>query len=480
MKRFFCIFFVFFFIFACYTGASFASESFFDSITSDFDIDSAIQSLSSAENTPDQIETPFGRMQVLPSDSGTKNVSIVHFALQINIEQKGILSQIDLSFQNTQNVKKEHVYYPVTFPLVSNTELSYDKDVVIPFTAKIIDDGKEIMFDLIITAMWCDANSICQKQEYSIPIKVNGGKNYFSNYSSYILDSFRSVPLPATKEQIQIHPASNKTFWILINLSNDLQKKPKIVLFNAKNQIIPYAEKSFTSDKSAGIFVLQTDQLQQVSNVIIKTDYHIYSQHINQTQQAIPTIQSLHTTQNHIPVLVWLIFLLISPAFNLFLRLDIRNQIIAPTILNRHIIELFCGILCGCFIYFVCPFDYLNNSILWYVFCCLIFAYLLLCYTRVSIFAHGILTAILPYFVLMKLLRLTIPQNFTSLLLFFIILGIVDILPFLILRIKGSFAASISQKMQKTNAKVYRYPLIADLAIFILILLKTLYFIIGR
>ena len=475
MKRFFYIFLCFLCVFGI-PFSSFAEKKEENDVnysierTVDY-FDSFKESLSSEKDSSKIQKTPFGSIQLFSASTGTLGMKKLMFALNVDIFKAGQLYHPLLNFKSVQNVKENFAFYPIETPLSPKEGIYYTRNVALPFVIEIQDENQPVSFDLNFHAKWCQQD-ICQDIHYVVPFHIDSGYNYFSKYSAFVMEAFRV--LPETTHNIDIYSYTEDSFWISFNMDEDL-KNPVFMLLNNQNQPMPYTIVSEQINGKQAVFVIQTENLKEIKNVVIETNGNVYSLKMNMQQKNPPQLNELVQKKRSYPVYLWILFFIFSPTLVLLFSSDYRNEITAPITLKKQIFGVLGGILSGIVIYSVWPYTYLENSKIWLAFGCILF--IVLSYKRfiLSNYAYGLLTAILPYFSLLKGLNISIPTLKKELALFFVILAFVNILPLVVLLCKPIGAVKFSKALKRSDVKPWKYPFILDFILFVIVFMLHLF-----
>lgn len=443
MKRVFCAFFVFFIIFFVAGGVVHPKcEEKVSAIEDTFNrFDSLYRNINRAGNASDVISTDFGNLQVLSADSGTDNVKTLLFALTMNVTH-GYLTAPRLTFTDTQNMDSWHVLYPAFFYQDGIFALP---QVAIPFYVDVTNAGKDVAFHAIAEFNWCQNAQECTAQKYVVPMHVASGPNAFSPYTAFIINAMQYVPLPADAQQVSVHRLDTDSLWVLINSSKKIQKEPPVILLDKDNHPLPYTRISQTVLSKKALFVLSAPDIDKIAQIMTRINRQWYTQRMDFSAQPLPEMSKQSAPKERIPFYAWVIFVMCSPVISLLYRLNVRNEVCARKILQNKIIGVFVGIVSVYGVYWYIPYDYLQSSILWLSFCCLLYVVCAFRMAKLNSFSYGILVGLFPYFSVLRWLNAGADYSQKTYVLFCV--ALLNIIPFVVLWVKPRWAVKWSKTM---------------------------------
>ena len=482
MRYFFLFFLCITFIFCGYANPLKAEEnsakSAFESLTlTDFIENTTQQSSLLTQNKGIGVwkETPYGKIRLLSRESGTDSLKQVLMVLEVYIKPGTILKNTDLKVEQMQNVKDYRLLTPVNPPLYKDEGLTYKKTAVFPILIHLTESNRSVQISVEFNAQFCK-DGVCDFNSQSTALHVPNGPNYFTPLSSFIDYSMKFVPTVATGDQIQIGTLSDNAFWVMLNLPQKIQN-PNFLFLNAQTrQNIPYTQIQSNIDDKKALFVFRTDENIQDKEItlFLENGRYLFTKTTKFINSDIPPFIPA-SSSDKLPFSLWVAFLLLSPCLCLLLQQRARNEIVARPIIIRNIIGIIFGILCGVPIYLLYSYSALESSVLWLSFGFLLFLFLGIFAYPITSFGYGLLTAIIPFFPILKNASVPVPVTFNELMYFFSWLAVLNILPFLVFLIKPYWLVKMGFIFREEYDFRLRFAFFLDAILFGFLLLITLF-----
>ncbi len=419
--------------------------------------------------------TDYGQIRLIAGDSGTDNLKLALFGLQVELKQGAYLKTHSLKLTQSENAQNARFFTPVLLPLQPDKGLIYNQDVVFPFLLDVSKSGALVHIQLQFTATYCFDNQ-CALSRQSADLQIPAGYNFYTVFNSYLKRSLDFTANPATADEIKVGAIDENTLWIKVKLERNVVS-PELLILNADdNAVIPYQITQSDIQKKQAFFVIRTTLpiMDKKTSILLYTNKQMLIQTTDVKKAPIPAVIFDDVQPNKLPFYCWILFLIISPVWSLLLRQQPRNEIVARTENLKNLILIPLGILCAVPMYLFFPYAMLSNSILWSIFGIALFGALGYFSYNTNRFAYGVLTGMLPLFIFFETYDVIVPTSVADLLYFFSIIAILNVLPFVVLFFKPLWSVQIARLFKYNNNYALRFVFFLDGILFVYLLLSIL------
>ena len=401
--------------------------------------------------------TPFGRIRLVSAHSGTNNLTQMWFAVQIEPAAGAVIHTPTVKLSKASNLQHFQFYYPLMEEKPMQG-FAYDRLMFLPFSANVISPASAARVTVLFTSDYC-VDTKCAAYETPLSLDILAGYDYFTPLTNYIHAMLAAVPDEDEAGKLDFALIQDGVLWARIHNTDcqDLQ----VLLLNTERHIISAAQEQAFCQKGEALFIFRAPQLKagDLLRLIAITPRHVIEAKQNIIQKPLPSMSFMADPQKSAGVLAYLFFLLISGVWFVILNTHYVNEKHAKELLNKQIAGVFCGVLLGWLLCVFFPFERVFQSLLWLLFGFGLFLYLALSQYKLSSLTVGLLTAILPYSILLDAFGLSPITGALAWFSFYSKLAFVVALPLIILRIFPYAAVKFSRHSTSLPQQILRVPM---------------------